>query len=141
MSAHQFSTFYVADRLYGINVSAVQEVTKALAITEVPLAPNFIHGLINLRGQIATAVGLHELFGLKSENSELMNVVCREDNMLISLLVDRIGDVVELDEKLFENTPDTVTDEVAKYMSGVYKISGELLSIIDVNKIINVLNE
>lgn len=141
MSAHQFSTFYVADRLYGINVSAVQEVTKALAITSVPLAPNFIHGLINLRGQIATAVGLHELFGLKNQNSELMNVVCREDNMFISLLVDRIGDVVEIDEKLFENTPDTVTDEVAKYMSGVYKTSDELLSIIDVNKIINVLNE
>ena len=141
MGAHQFSTFYVADRLYGINVSAVQEVTKALAITQVPLAPNFIHGLINLRGQIATAVGMHELFGLENKNNELMNVVCREDNMLISLLVDRIGDVVELEEKQFEQTPDTVTDEVAKYMSGVYKTTGELLSIIDVKKIINVLNE
>ena len=127
MGVHQFSTFYVANRLYGINVSAVQEVTKALAITAVPLAPNFIHGLINLRGQIATAVGLHELFGLKNKNPELMNVVCREDNMLISLLVDQIGDVVELDENLFENTPDTITDEVAKYMSGVYKTSDELL--------------
>lgn len=140
----QFSTFFVSGRLYGIDVSYVQEVTKSLPITRVPLAPPFIHGLINLRGQIATAVSLRDLFELSSkttDDQDFMNVVCRKDGLLISLLVDQIGDVIELNKSSFESTPDTVSPKVAKFMDGVYKIPGNLLSIIEVKKIVSVLNE
>lgn len=138
----QFSTFTVAGRLYGIEVSSVQEVTKSLPITPVPLAPKYIHGLINLRGQIATAVGLRDLFELKDPNpQEFMNVVCRVDHFLISLLVDQIGDVIELNRKDYEDTPDTISIQVSKFMEGIYKIPGNLLSIIDVKKILEVLND
>jgi purine-binding chemotaxis protein CheW len=140
-NSSQFTTFIVSGRLYGIDVQSVQEVTKSLLITSVPLAPNYIHGLINLRGQIATAVSLRELFELKDPPpSEFMNVVCRLDGVLISLLVDQIGDVIELNQSSFEPTPDTVSVKVARFMDGIYKIPGQLLSIIDVNKILEVLN-
>ncbi len=140
--AVQFSTFTVAGRLYGIDVRSVQEVTKSLPITNVPLAPIYIHGLINLRGQIATAVSLKDLFELKEPAPpEFMNVVCRLDGFLISLLVDQIGDVIELSSDAFEPTPDTVSSQVAKFMDGIYKTPGNLISIIDVRRVLEVLND
>lgn len=139
----QFSTFYIAGSLYGIDVASVQEVTRPISMTKVPLAPSFVDGLINLRGQIATAIGLRDLFKLaKSENpTELMNVVCRGDGLLLSLLVDQIGDVLEVDYELFELTPDTLPESVSRFMVGVYKMPGSLLSILDINKIIEELQK
>ena len=138
----QLSTFFVSGRMYGIDVSSVQEVTKAMPITPVPLAPAYIHGLINLRGQIATAIGLRELFALsESPSNELMNVVCRENGILVSLLVDSIGDVVEIGQEAFETTPETVSHQVGQFMQGVYKIPDNLLSVLDVKKVVGILNE
>ena len=138
----QLSTFFVSGRMYGIDVSSVQEVTKAMSITPVPLAPNYIHGLINLRGQIATAIGLRELFALEQTSSgELMNVVCRENGTLVSLLVDSIGDVVEVGQSDYEPTPETVSSHVGQYMQGVYKIPENLLSVLDVKKVVGILDD
>jgi purine-binding chemotaxis protein CheW len=122
---------------------SVQEITKMMNATKVPLAPTFVHGLINLRGQIATAVGLRELFELRDnhQSSEPMNVVCKGEGMLLSLLVDQIGDVIEVDDVSFEATPETITPSVGRFMQGVYKIPGSLLSIIEVKKIVDVLNK
>ena len=139
----QFSTFTVSGSLYGLDVAAVQEVTKALLMTRVPLAPSFVTGLINLRGQIATAIGLRDLFKLGHQNapSEPMNVVCKGEGLLLSLLVDQIGDVLEVDQSLFEPTPDTLPESLSKFMVGVYKTPGALLSILDINKIIEALQK
>jgi len=135
-TTQQFSTFYLADRLYGIPVMRVQEVTRALSMTRVPLAPAYVHGLINLRGQIATAIGLRDLFATKDvAPEEHMNVVCNINGHLFSLLVDKIGDVMEVDEAEFERAPDTVPVSIKKFMSGVYKVKGDLLSIINVDQI------
>lgn len=137
----QYSTFYVAKRLYGIDVTRVQEVVRPMAMTNIPLADNFVHGLINLRGQVVTAVSLHDLFGLKqASNKELMNVICKADGVLISLLVDEIGDVLELESSEFELIPSTIPDSVRRFMTRVYKVDDELLSIIDVDKVFQVLN-
>lgn len=135
-SRNQFSTFYIANNLYGIDVMKVQEITKALPMTRVPLSPIYVKGLINLRGQISTAICLKELFKI-SENAVLdqMNVVCRINDILVSFLVDVIGDVLELDDKDFENAPDTLNPTIKQYVKGVYKIPGKLLTIIDVDKI------
>lgn len=143
MSTKQFSTFYVANRLYGIDVMSVQEITKKMNATKVPLAPDFVHGLINLRGQISTAVGLRELFLLKDTNliEDSMNVVCKGEGMLLSLVVDQIGDVIEVDDQLYEQTPETINPDVGRFMSGVYKVPGNLLSILEIKKIIDVLNK
>lgn len=143
MSSKQFSTFYVAGRLYGIDVMSVQEITKMMNVTNVPLSPSFVHGLVNLRGQISTAIGLRDLFQLADNKNadDSMNVVCKGDGMLLSLIVDQIGDVIEVEDELYEATPETVAPSVGRFMSGVYKISGNLLSVIEIKKIIEVLNK
>jgi purine-binding chemotaxis protein CheW len=142
MSTNQFSTFLVDDRLYGVNIRVVQEITKSMTVTEVPLAPIHIKGLINLRGQIATAVGLRELFEIQATDKEngKINVVCKSEAYLLSLVVDEVGDVLELEDSLFENTPETVSPGVSRFMSGVYKLPNNLLSVIDIQKIIDFLN-
>lgn len=140
-ASNQFSTFYVASRLYGIDVTCVQEVVRPMPITPIPLAPDYVTGLINLRGQVATAIGLRELFGLKDTRpDQFMNVVCRIDGSLISLQADEIGDVTEVMAKDFEPTPQTVPADVRRFMLGIYKISGSLLSIIDIERIGKFLN-
>jgi purine-binding chemotaxis protein CheW len=142
MSTNQFSTFLIDDRLYGVNIRVVQEITKSMAVTEVPLSPGHIKGLINLRGQIATAVGLRELFEINASEKEngKINVVCKSEAYLLSLVVDEVGDVLELDDILFDPTPETVSLGVSKFMSGVYKLPDNLLSVIDIQKIIDFLN-
>lgn len=143
MSTKQFSTFLVADKMYGIEVMSVQEITRMMNVTKVPLAPNFVYGLINLRGQIATAVGLRELFELTDKNSinEYMNVVCKSEGILLSLIVDQIGDVIEVNDSDFSPTPEIVHPGVGRFMHGVYKIPGTLLSIIEVKKIVDIINK
>lgn len=138
----QFSTFYLDGRLYGIDVMKVQEVTKPLQVTKMRTAPAFIKGLINLRGQIATAVGLRELFALKEDNSlDKMTVVCKIEDVLVSLLVDSIGDVVEVHEEKFEHTPQTINGNVRSFMDGVYKTDQGILSIVNLESIMSELEK
>lgn len=139
----QFMTFYIGEDLFGIEVVNVQEVTGHLPVESVPLAPSFVKGLINLRGQIATALDLKEMFGLKKlseENHEQVSVVCSLDGNLVSLLVDSLGDVVESNPKNEERVPETVPLGVKKYLRKVCKREHELLSIVDLEKLNNELS-
>jgi purine-binding chemotaxis protein CheW len=134
--AKQFSTFFISERLYGIDVMKVQEITKALPMARVPLSPVYVKGLINLRGQISTAICLREFFKIPdNRNTDQMNVVCRINDLLISFLVDRIGDVLELEGKDLEAVPDTIPGSIRAFIKGVYKVPDNLLSIIDVEQI------
>jgi len=133
----QLTTFYVGTDLFGIEVMKTQEVTGSQAIIPVPLAPKFVKGLINLRGQIATALGLRELFESEQtvSSEDPMSVVCKIDGNLVSLMVDTIGDVVEVNRNLFEPTPSTLPAGVRKYVKGIYKLNGEFLSVIELDAI------
>lgn len=143
MSTSQYTTFSLGDYHYAIDVMKVQEVTNEMQITQIPLAPNYVKGLINLRGQIATAIGLNELFDVhqNKKTSHCMTVVCKVDGHLISLIVDSIGEVIELAETNFEPTPDTIQGQIKKFMSGVYKTEDKILSIIDLEKLNFELNK
>lgn len=138
----QFTTFTLGDHQYGIDVMRVQEVTNSLPLTQVPLAPKYVRGLINLRGQIATAIGLHDLFGFEAPVSvdSNMTLICRVDGALLSLLVDSIGDVVDIPFSDYEPVPDTIKGSIRKFMSGVYKTQGTILSIIDLDQLTQELN-
>ncbi|MBX9837343.1 MAG: chemotaxis protein CheW [Silvanigrellaceae bacterium] len=137
----QFSTFYLENRLYGIEVGRVQEVVRAMTMTSIPLAPEYVRGLINLRGQVATAIGLRQLFKfLDCMPEEFINIVCKVEGMLISFQVDEIGDVIEVSEVDFEQTPQTVSDDIRSFMLGVYKTPNSLLSVINLDNIIKCLN-
>lgn len=133
----QLTTFYIGADLFGIEVMKVQEVFRNPVVVPVPLAPKFVRGLINLRGQIATALGLRELFGRQpSQNiSDQMSVVCKIDGNLVSVIVDSIGDVVEVDGNRFESAPDTIPMNIRRFVKGIYKMEGVLLSVIDLEQL------
>src|ERR1700739_3033391 len=106
----QFCTFYLDKLLFGVELKGVQEVIRSLEMTQVPLAPSVVSGLINLRGQIVTAVNLRRRLSLEPNPSGTlpMNVVVRSEDGAVSLLVDEIGDVVEVNEDSFEPPPETL---------------------------------
>lgn len=129
----QFCTFYVDNLFLGIDVQRIQEVIRYQAMTRVPLAPTAVSGLINLRGQIVTAIDLRCRLGLPSRQpgETPMNVVVRDGENAVSLLVDRIGDVLEVDEALFEPPPSTVRASVRGMIVGAYKLPERLLLVLD----------
>lgn len=136
----QYCTFYVDDMLLGIEVLAVQEVLRYQDLTEIPLAPPEIHGLINLRGQIITAINLRSRMHLPPSKNEKnsMNVVTRINNEVISFLVDSVGDVLEVGDESFEPVPSTVDASTRELVSGVYKLEGKrLLMVLDATKAAN----
>jgi purine-binding chemotaxis protein CheW len=129
----QFCTFYVDDLFLGIDVQQVQEVIRYQELTRVPLAPTAIRGLINLRGQIVTAIDMRCRLGLppRAPQQLPMNVVVRDGGNAVSLLVDRIGDVLEAEEESFEPPPSTVRPHVRGLILGAYKLSDRLLLVLD----------
>jgi purine-binding chemotaxis protein CheW len=138
----QYATFYLDGRLYGIDVMKVQEITRPLQVTLMRTAPPFIKGLINLRGQIATAIGLRELFELHADESlNKMTVVCKVEDVLLSLLVDNIGDVIEVNDSSFENAPKTISGNIRLFMEGIYKTDSSILSIINLDSILRELDK
>lgn len=137
----QLTTFYVGQDLFGIDVMKVQEVTGTPVIVPIPLAPDYIKGLINLRGQIATAIGMNELMDSKAQTDSSMTVVCKVEGSLVSLIVDSIGDVVEVNTQNYEALPDTLPINIKKYISGVYKLNNQFLSLIDLESILKDIAE
>jgi purine-binding chemotaxis protein CheW len=138
----QLCTFYVKNQLYGIDVTQVQEVVKAMAMSRIPLALYYVRGLINLRGQVATAVGLREMFQLDGQTEKSsMNVILRHEGALIALQVDEIGDVMEVERGDIESIPSTIPDSIRSYMSGVFQLKNSLLCVIDLNKLFQNVSE
>jgi purine-binding chemotaxis protein CheW len=132
----QFCTFYLDKLLFGVELKGVQEVIRALDITKVPLAPGVVSGLMNLRGQIVTALDLRLRLELEPRPAgmRLMNVVVRSEDGAISLLVDKIGDVVEVEEDTFERPPETLRGTIRSVITGVHKLNDRLLLVLDTNK-------
>lgn len=135
----QFCTFFADDLLFGVAAEQVQEVIRFQPMTPVALAPKATRGLINLRGQIVTAVELRTLLGLTLPTGEYtpMNVVVRTSQGAFSLLVDRIGDVLELDQDSFESPPDTLEGMSRELIAGAYKLSDRLLLTLDIDRLVS----
>jgi purine-binding chemotaxis protein CheW len=129
---HQFCTFYLDKLMFGVELQKVQEVLRNLELTGIPLAPDVVSGLMNLRGQISTAIDLRRRLELtnRPEGMLPMNVVVRSDDGAISLLVDEIGDVVEVDEEFFERPPETLQGKVREVILGVYKLDKHLMHVL-----------
>jgi purine-binding chemotaxis protein CheW len=132
----QFCTFYLGPRLFGVEVLKIQEVLRYQEITEVPLAPPVIRGLLNLRGSIVATLDLRRRFQMPPLEDGVLptNVVSQTSTGLISLLVDRIGDVVEVDQESFEASPETLEGESRELIEGVYKLPSGLLLVLNVER-------
>ncbi len=135
-TAQQFCTFTLAGLTFGIEVDRVQEVIRTQPMTGVPLANDVVRGLINLRGQIVTALDLRRRLDLapRGADEEPMNIVVRTGTGELSLLVDQIGDVVDVDEATFEGPPETLDGVARELIVGAYKLEGALLLVLDTDK-------
>ena len=135
----QFSTYFLNGLFLGVEVLKVQEVIRYQEMTRVPLAPNMIQGLINLRGQIVTAIDLRRRLDLppRPEGQLPMTVVVRSEDGAVSLLVDEIGDVVEIQDEAYERPPETLKGVARELVTGVYKLKDRLLLILDTERTVS----
>lgn len=133
----QLCTFVVGEHLFGVDVCHVHEVIRNQEMTIVPLAPRIVRGLINLRGQIVTAIDMRERLEMEpfATDHDPMNVVVQNGEGAISLLVDEIGDVMDVDFRLQEEAPPNLSPVVSELLSCVYKIQDRLLLVLDATKI------
>jgi purine-binding chemotaxis protein CheW len=137
--SNQFCTFHLDSLFFGIEVQKVQEVIRYQEMTRVPLASPVVRGLINLRGQIVTAIDLRRRLGLapRPDGRLPMNVVVRTDDGPTSLLVDEIGDVLEVDSNTFERPPETLKGSARELIRGAYKLKDRLLLTLDTERALN----
>ena len=136
----EYCAFILNGLLFGVPIADVQEVLRYQAITYVPRAPSSVSGLINLRGRITTAVDLRARLNLpkRAEGLDPMNVVGRSrDGEVVSLLVDRIDDIIRVSEEKFEAAPDTLSQGVRQLVGGAYKLENRLLLTLDTERCIN----
>jgi chemotaxis protein histidine kinase CheA len=136
MQTSQFCTFYLDQLLFGVELKGVQEVIPSLGMTKVPLAPGVVSGLINLRGQIVTAVDLRRRLELQPTPTGMLttNVVVGSVDGAVSLLVDEIGDVVEVEGTTFEPPPETLRGPVRTMILGIHKLNDRLMHVLDIEK-------
>lgn len=129
-------TFYLNHILYGIEIEHVQEVGQLTTIVPVPMAPPTIRGLVNLRGQIITLLDLHKLLELQqTEHSPDVstNVIVRWNNEFLGLVVDRVGEVIEIDPAKLEKLPSNVKSTQAAALTGIYTLPGQILHLLNLN--------
>lgn len=136
MTMTTFCTFHLHDLYIGVEVTNVQEVLRTQEMTRVPLAPKVVKGLINLRGQIVTALDLRARLSLpqRGEDQEPMNVIVSTADGPVSFLVDAIGDVIEVDENSVERPPMTMDATARGLLRGVCKLNQQLMLILDPEK-------
>ncbi len=134
----QWVTFRLAGETYGVNVMQVQEVLRYTEIAPVPGAPDYVLGIINLRGNVVTVIDTRNRFGLVSgETTDNTRIVIIEtEGHVIGILVDSVAEVVYLRQSEIETAPNVGNDESAKFIQGVCHKNNELLILIELNKLL-----
>jgi len=132
-------TFKLDNEKYCINVMQVQEVLRVTDIAPVPGAPDYVIGIINLRGTVVTITDIRKRFGLghKEFDDSSRIVIVEIKNSVIGILVDSVADVVDLKNNEIESAPKVGNDESNKYIQGVSSKEGELLILIDLEKFLS----
>lgn len=135
----QWVTFKLESETYGVNVMQVQEILRYTEIAPVPGAPSYVLGIINLRGNVVTVIDTRARFGLMSaettDNSRVLIIEAEEQ--VIGILADSVAEVVYLRSSEIDSAPNIGTEESAKFIQGVSNRDGELLILVDLNKLLN----
>ncbi len=135
----QFCSFIVDDLLFGADVRNVEEVVRGLEITKVPSAPWAVRGLANLRGQVIEVIGLRRCLGIEdsADESASFHMIFRTPEGLMSLLVDQMGSVVEIDGDCSSASPATLKGPMREVVSVVYQLSDRLLPILEMDRLLS----
>ena len=134
------ATFYVGDALCGMNILKVQEINKLTRMTKVPHAPDYVLGILNLRGQIVTIIDLGKKLGLGETGvgNDPRNIIVNSAGSYIGMLVRKIGDVVEADMTKKERPPANMRGIQGEFFTGVYKTQSHLIGILDIDKVLSI---
>jgi purine-binding chemotaxis protein CheW len=134
----QWVTFRLDEEIYGINVMQVQEVLRVSEIAPVPGAPDYVLGIINLRGNVVTVIDTRDRLGLSSKevDDSTRIVIIEADKQVVGILVDSVAEVVDLRMSEVESAPNVGNDESSKYIQGVASRDDELLILVDLNKLL-----
>ncbi|HHI94960.1 MAG TPA: purine-binding chemotaxis protein CheW [Gammaproteobacteria bacterium] len=137
--ALRWVTFRLENEKYGINVMQVQEVLRITEIAPVPGAPSYVLGIINLRGNVVTVIDTRSRFGLASVETDDSSrvVIIESEEQVVGILVDSVAEVVDLQPSDIETAPNVGTEESAKFIQGVASHDGELLILVDLNKLLS----
>ncbi|MDH5722308.1 MAG: chemotaxis protein CheW [Alphaproteobacteria bacterium] len=137
-----YLTVTIADQLFGIPVLQVQDVLRGQVVTKVPLAAPEIAGSLNLRGRVVTAIDVRKRLKLEDNaiNKNSMSVVVEHGHELYSLIIDSVGDVLSLKDKVFEKNPGTLDPLWMDISIGIYQLEDDLLIIMDVARLLEYVN-
>ncbi len=136
----ELATFYVGSALCGMDILKIQEINKLMQMTKVPQAPDYVMGILNLRGQIVTIIDLGKKLGLGSTNTSAdpRNIIVNDSGSHVGLLVREISDVVEADMEKKENSPANMKGIQGEFFTGVYKTQKALIGILDIEKVLSI---
>ncbi|MDQ7051897.1 MAG: chemotaxis protein CheW [candidate division KSB1 bacterium] len=140
MKPSMIVTFWLGTELFGVDIEWVQEMLRSQEITPIPLAPEYVAGLINLRGQIIMALHLKKLINNQTPafnpNPDSMNLIVRHNEDVVSLLIDDVGDVLELNPTDMRSVPPTLTTIKSEYLYGVYPLNTHLLLVLNMERVL-----
>ena len=135
----QLVTFSTGDEEFGVDILRVQEIIRTMAITKVPKAPEFVEGVINLRGKVIPIIDLRRRFGLQSkEHDKHTRIIVIEINtMIVGFVVDSVSEVLRIPASTVEPPPPVVAGLESEYISGVGKLEDRLLILLDLDRLLS----
>ena len=138
-SVNQYATFYVGKLLLGVDIRQVQEINRQLDVTEVPHSPDYIRGVINLRGEVTTVADLRRILGLPREEftRDSRNLIVTSQGESIGFLVDRISDILTLRSDQINPPPRNIEGVEGRFFSGVHTLDSEIVVILNIEEVLN----
>ena len=137
---HEYVTAIIGGQLFGLPILRVQDVFAPERLTKVPLAPAEIAGVLNLRGRIVTLIEMRHRLGLeqRKNDSPVMAVGVESRGESYGLLIDRVSEVLKLDDMACESNPSNLDPRLASVSTGIYRLDGQLLMVLDVDRVLDI---
>ena len=135
----QLVTFSISDEEFGVDILKVQEIIRTMEISKVPRAPDFVEGVINLRGKVIPIIDLRRRFGLthKQHDKNTRIIVIEMTDVIVGFVVDAVSEVLRIPASTVEPPPPVVAGMDSEYISGVGKLEGSLLILLDLDKLLS----
>ncbi|MGE5484119.1 MAG: chemotaxis protein CheW [Ignavibacteriales bacterium] len=136
---HQLVVFGIANELYGVDIAAVREIITMQRITKVPRTPDFVEGIINLRGKVIPVIDLRRRFhlGVAEEDKETRIVVVEIQGITIGMVVDRVSEVLRISSDVIEPPSPVIVGIDAEYIKAVAKVGDKLIILLDMERVLN----
>lgn len=143
MASHQFVIFNINGENFGIEITQVKEIIKPMEIFKVPNTPDYIEGLINLRGKVHTVFNLRKKFNLPAlafdDNTKI--IIVNVNSMMVGFIVDEVNEIVRVEDEDIENTPQAIASANSRYVTGVAKIGERIILLLDLSKALSLSEE